>query len=471
MASALSNYATAGTGIFSFGSGAAAADVPPFDPWLYDINPEWRWDWAHLRLIRKELKRMADGDIDKLMIFMPPRHGKSEMTTVRFSSWWIERDPAQRVIIGAYSQTLANKFSRKVRKIVRSRMPLSAERTAADDWETEQGGGVRAAGVGAGVTGMGGDLIIIDDPIKNREEANSPVYREKVWNWYTDDLYTRREPGARMILIQTRWHEDDLAGRILASEDGGNWTVLTLPALAEADDALGREVGAALCPDRYNEADLLDIRTAIGSRPFTALYQQRPVEQEGDFFKRSWFELVRESPREANRVRYWDKGATVDGDYTVGVLMAEVDGQYFVEDVVRGQWTSFERNQWIKTTAIVDGNKVDVWLEQEPGSSGLDSVNEIIKLLGGYTVRADKVTGNKALRAEPFAAQAEAGNVKLVRAAWNNSIIDELASFPHGSHDDQVDAVSGAFQKVAINIINWSGYDKLGSVKIESRWS
>lgn len=423
-----------------------------FSSWLRAVTPSWRWEWAHLAHVRLQLAAVTAGDIDKLMLFLPPRHGKSEMTTIRYSAWRLEHRPGERVIIGAYNQTLANKFSRKVRRIALDRnVPIDRARTAAEEWETQSGGGLRAAGVGAGITGMGADLIIIDDPVKNREEANSLTYREKVWSWYTDDLYTRLEPGGQIILIMTRWHEDDLAGRILASEDGPNWTVVSLPALAEANDPLGREPGAALCPDRYDVTGLADIRTAIGSRAFAALYQQRPVEQEGGAFKRSWFAFADAVPDGLPAVRYWDKAASVGGDWTVGLRMAGPDdqGRYYVADVVRGQWTTHERDERIRSTAAADGPSVPQYLEQEPGSSGVDSVQYLIRLLAGFPVHAERATGDKATRAEPFAAQCEAGNVSLVRAAWNNAYIDELCMFPSGAHDDQVDASSGAFGKVA----------------------
>ena len=436
-------------------------ELDPFADWLYRYHAAgWNWQPDHLRYIRSELRRVTAGELRRLMLFLPPRHGKSEMVTVRYSAWMLEQDPTRRVIIGAYNQTLANKFSRKVRKICRPRMELSKERTAVDDWETERGGGLRAVGVGAGVTGMGGDLVIIDDPVKNREEASSPTYRSRVWEWYTDDLYTRQEPGGSIVLIMTRWHEDDLAGRILNSESGPDWTVVSFPALAMENDPLHREIGAALWPERYDVKALLDYKQVLG-RSFHALYQQEPQEQEGDFFKASWFNdnIVREVPVEAQRVRYWDKGATVDGDFTVGVLLAKENGNFYVEDVERGRWTSHERNQHILRIAQADGGDVAVHVEQEPGSSGVDSVQEIIRLLAGFNVRADRVTGNKSVRAEPLAAQAEAGNVKIKRAAWNADYIDELTVFPNGLHDDQVDASSGAFQKVAGGFYFWTTDD------------
>ena len=394
------------------------------------------------------------------MIFLPPRHGKSEMVTVRYPIWRMERNPKIRIIVGAYNQTLAEMFSRKSRAIASGRIGLSEERRIAEDWETKAGGGLRAVGVGGGITGRGGDLIIIDDPVKSRAEANSAAYREAVWNWYRDDLYTRREPGAAIILIMTRWHEDDLAGRILASEDGKDWTVINLPAIAEENDPLNRPVGAALCPDRFNEQELAGIHTVMGNS-FYALYQQRPTAQEGGMFKRQWFEIIHRAPATAlQRVRYWDKAGSEDtGDFTVGVKMSLTqDGGYTVDDVIRGQWSVFDRERIIRQTAETDGVSTQVWIEQEPGSGGKDSMLSTIRNLAGFSVHADRPSGDKATRAEPFAAQCEAGNVKLVQGDWIPAYLTELTGFPFGKNDDQVDASSGAFNKLAtqpLQVVNY----------------
>jgi predicted phage terminase large subunit-like protein len=442
------------TGRFAFGTQRTAkTTAQPFAAFLRRISPDWQWDTPHLAHICNKLEQVTSGDIMRLMLFLPPRHGKSEMTTVRYAASELNRNPGQRVIIGSYNQTLANKFSRKTRRIGEQiGLPIDRARTAVDDWETTQGGGVRAAGVGAGVTGMGGDLIIIDDPIKNREEANSITYRDRVWTWYTDDLYTRLEPGGKIIVILTRWHEDDLAGRILASEDGPNWHVVEFPAIAEGDDALGRSEGQALWPERYPLEELNKIKTAIGSRAFAALYQQRPVEQEGGMFKRSHFKFVdaNDVPPLPRITRYWDTGATADGgDPTTGVKMgASSDGRYYITDVRRGQWSTNERDGVMLQTAKQDGTAVPIWAEIEPGSSGKDRGAYHARMFAGFTFRGDRPTGNKQVRAEPFAAQVEAGNVYIVRAAWNNNYIDELCMFPNGAHDDQVDASSGAFAKI-----------------------
>ena len=435
---------------FDFSRRSEAAREYAFEQWLPAVSPTWTWDWAYLRYIQAQLARVTRREVDRLMLFVPPRHGKSEMTTVRYPIWRLEREPETRVIVGAYNQTLANKFSRKSRRIARERLNLSAERTAVEDWETAEGGGLRAVGVGGGITGQGGGLIIIDDPVKNREEAESQTYRDRVWDWYTDDLYTRLEPGGQMILIMTRWHEDDLAGRILASEDAPQWTVVSLPALAEEHDPLGRMPGEALCPERYDATALAKIQRVLG-RSFHALYQQRPTAREGNFFKRHWFPVVEAAPARAERVRWWDRAATeAGGDWTAGVRIARApDGVYYVEDVVRGQWSGGERDRVIRVTAEADGVNVRQWSEQEPGSSGKDAALAFVRLLAGFSAHAEPSTGSKEVRADPLAAQAEAGNVRLVRAAWNPAFLNELCEFPMGKHDDPVDAASGAFNKLA----------------------
>lgn len=445
-----------------------------FTYWCKENTPHFTWDWPHLLLIDSYLHKVTAGDIDKIMFFTPPRHGKSEKVTVRYPAWRLERDPTLRVIVGAYSQTLANKFSRKTRKIVAQNMPLSDSRTAVDDWETyvdpsspHDPGGLRAVGVGGGITGQGGNLIVVDDPVKSREEANSEVYREKVYDWYTDDLYTRLEPGGAIIIIMTRWHEDDLAGRILTSEDGSNWTVVRLPALAESQfdrdvyfekvnreagqgDLLSRKVGQALCPQRFDEDKLYEIKTVLGPIGFEALYQQNPTLAEGEIFKVGMLEIVPDIPANCKIVRYWDKAGTKDGGaYTCGTKIAIApDRTVYVCDVVRGQWGSGERENIIKQTAEIDGRGVVVYVEQEPGSGGKESAENTVKNLMGFAAYADKVTGGKETRAEPFAAQVEIGNVRLVKGAWNKPYIEELRSFPNGKYKDQADSSSGGFNKL-----------------------
>ena len=425
-----------------------------FGSWLSVVSPAWPWHYPHLEYIREHLKAVTSGSSKRLMIFLPPRHYKSEMVTVRYSAWRLECDPSMRVIIGAYNQLLADKFSRKARRIVGSRIPLAKDRQAVQDWETQEGGGLRAVGVGSGITGQGGDLVIIDDPVKSREEAQSEVHREKVWDWYTDDIYTRLEQDSAVILIMTRWHEDDLAGRILASEQAPDWTVISLPAEAEEGDPLGREIGDALCPEKFDKAALADRRAVLGNS-YYALYQQRPQPKEGEMFKAHWFRTVRAYPVGTEWVRYWDNAGTQGGGaYSCGVLMGRTpERRYIVADVVRGQWSPHERESMKKLTAAQDRatyGTVRIWNEQEPGSAGKESAQATIKNLEGYIVHAETATGDKVTRAEPFAAQCEAGNVDLLEGPWNGAYIREMTSFPNGKYKDQVDGSSGGFNKLSL---------------------
>jgi predicted phage terminase large subunit-like protein len=257
-----------------------------------------------------------------------------------------------------------------------------------------------------------------------------------------------------LVSHNTRWHEADLAGRILASEEGPSWTVISLPAEAEENDPLGRAVGEALCPARYNEEALARIKRTLGTYNYSALYQQRPMPAEGGMFQRDWLPIIPAAPAEFDAiVRYWDKGATAGGgDYTAGALFGKVGNRYFVLDVVRGRWSTDQRETVIKQTAMTDQEQYKnavVWLEEEGGSGGKDSSRATVQNLAGFTVKTERPTGAKPVRAEPFAAQAEAGNVSLVEGRWNAPYINELTSFPFGAHDDQVDASSGAFNKVA----------------------
>ena len=423
----------------------------PFGEWLREVTPAWSWDWAHLVYTREALHKVTTGEIMRLMICEPPRHGKSEMVTVRYPVWRLERDSTFRVILGAYNQTMANRFSRLARRIARERLDLSEERTATDDWETIRGGGVRAVGVGGGITGRGGDLIVIDDPVKSREEANSLAYRDRVWDWWTDDIYTRLEPGGAVILIMTRWHEDDLAGRILAGPDGASWVQLILPAEAEENDPLGRQIGEALCPERYDRAALEEIHSVLGSWSYAALYQQRPMPIEGALAKRPWFEVVAKAPEQGVCVRAWDLAATErklaseDPDYVVGTLLRRHNGHYYVCDVVRDRLGPGAVEELITTVARQDGRRVWVYVPQDPGAAGKLAAGALVRALAGYVVKSAPVTGDKVTRAMPFLAQAEQGNVSVVRAGWTSQWLDELCSFPMGAHDDQVDSVADAF--------------------------
>ena len=248
----------------------------------------------HHRLICEKLEAVERGQCKRLMIFTPPRHGKSELVSRRFPPFCLGRNPDREIISASYGAELALDFGRDVRNIVGSRefpvlfsgVGLAADSAAKNRWHTNHGGGYVAAGVGTAITGRGADILNIDDPVKDRAEAESETIRESIWAWYRSTAYTRLMPGAAIILTMTRWHEDDLAGRLLeqAKADGDQWEVLNLPALAEGNDPLGRDVGAALWPQRYNETTLHQIRSVLEPREWGALYEQNPRPSGSSYF-------------------------------------------------------------------------------------------------------------------------------------------------------------------------------------------
>lgn len=220
-----------------------------------------------------------------LMVMMPPRHGKSETTSYYTPAWVIENNHHARVILASYEADFAASWGRKVRNLLENNkhelsVRIAGDSSAAERWHTTEGGGMFTAGVGGPITGKGGDVLILDDPIKNAEQAYSATYRDKVWDWWGSTFLTRREPGASVIMVLTRWHDDDIAGRVL-KENGDDWDVLRFPAIAEGADELGRQAGDALWPGRYNAERLASMRRQVGNYVWGALYQQTPPNLEG----------------------------------------------------------------------------------------------------------------------------------------------------------------------------------------------
>jgi predicted phage terminase large subunit-like protein len=427
------------------------------------VNPRYQW-YRHCEVLADALEKVVRGECLRLMVFMPPRHGKSELISRLFSAYYLYCHPDRWVGVNSYAADLAYTFSRSARdNYTRVGGALRGDAAAVKHWQTPQGGGLWAAGVGGPITGKGFHLGIIDDPLKNAEEAQSEIIRRKQQDWYHSTFYTRQEPDAAIVIVQTRWHEDDLSGGILAAEEDGaeGWVVINLPAIAEDSPTVfppscsvvddWREVGAPLCPERYPLERLNKIAARIGDYFFSALFQQRPRPKSGNQFKREWFEIVPAAPRVATRVRYWDKAGADEGkgDWTVGTLMARTpSGTFIVEDVVRFQKIASARNAVILQTAQMDGQDVAIYVEQPPGLAK-ESTDAVVKMLAGYAVYADPVTRDKVERAEPFQAQAQAGNGQVIKADWNKAWFDELEAFPHGKYDDQVDSGSGAFNKLA----------------------
>ncbi|WP_315768388.1 MULTISPECIES: phage terminase large subunit [unclassified Bradyrhizobium] len=443
--------------------------------------PKYYADPFHYK-VAEALERVERGECKRLMIFAPPRHGKSELSTRRFPAWFMARNPSKNIISASYNGDFATGFGRNVRDIIKGKeferlfphIKIRPDIRAADEWQlTDESGGGQyyAVGVGTGTTGKGAHLFLIDDPIKDRKEVKSATFRDDQWDWYRDVVYTRLEEDAPIILTLTRWHYDDIAGRIIeAMEDGKGlpWEILYLPALpwvkktpdgqlilnedgTVPGDALGRKPNEPLAPNRFSYAALQDRLDVLGERSFSALYQQQPMSDDGGMFRADWFApvAVAELPPRRAKVRAWDLAASSDGDYTVGVLMSkDSNGVFYIEHVIRFRGSPLEVEKKIQETAKNDGRSVQIFLPQDPGQAGKSQVQGFIRRLAGYIVKTARPTGSKEVRAAAFAAQAEAGNVKMVPGSWNTVFTDELETFPLGTYDDQVDAAADAFNSL-----------------------
>ncbi len=423
-----------------------------FQRWLKATTSGLKWNWRHQRLLYEKLHLITTGKCRRLMIFMPPRHAKSETVTIRYLAWRLECDPTLNIILGSYNQKLANRFSRRIRRIVEERVTLAKDHKAVDEWETTAGGGVRAVGVGAGITGFGGSLIVIDDPVKNRAEAESLTRRDNAWEWFNDDILTRLEPRSAVIVIQTRWHEDDLSGRIIErlKKDGEAWEIVSLPALAEADDQLGRAEGEALWPQRFDEKYLDDMRRQLGTYSFSALYQQKPVPKDGGTFKRRWFDgkIIDRAPAGLRWCRGYDLAVSTktSADYTASFRCAQDRaGTLYIADGFRQRIEFPEQRKYIVERIKTE---TDTSHGIEAALHGLAFVQELRRdrQLVNRAFQAVKVDNDKFTRALGWANRAEEGKVYLVRGAWIDEFLDEVCVFPGGAHDDQVDAVSLAVQ-------------------------
>lgn len=436
------------------------------------VFPKFNPNQPYLLKLIDNLQAVADDEITRLMVFMPPRHGKSETISRMFSAYYLYRHPDRWVGLNSYAAELAYTLSRNARdNYIRVGGAMKGDAAAVKHWETGKGGGMWAAGVGGPITGKGFHLGIIDDPVKNAEEAQSDIIQRKHWDWYTSTFYTRAEPGNAIIIIQTRWNENDLSGQIIDDEtnEPENWHILHFEAIKEDEpteypstctvEEDTREIGAALNPDRYTIDKLEKLSRRLGVYFWGALFQQRPKPREGGMFKREYFEIVPAVPTGAEFVRYWDKGATKGGgDHTAGVLMAKHEGRYYIVDYVTGQWEAPEREKVMRQTAIIDKeryNNVRIAHEQEPGGGGKDSALHTSRhTFDGFSASIDKVTTNKEARAEPLATQASVNNVKMVSASWNKTLIDMFCRFPAKPRDG-VDAASGAFNQMINDFWAW----------------
>lgn len=439
--------------------------------------PTFEEGWFN-RIIAQELQQfyydVIAGKQPRLIIQAPPRSGKSELFSRRFPAWAFGQNPDLQVIATSYSTDLSSRMNRDVQRIIDSEeyqevfpnTSLNSTNVATVSGKALRNseifeivghkGAYRSAGVGAGITGMGADIGIIDDPVKDAKEANSQTIRDSVWDWYTTTFYTRLSPKSGILVGMTRWHEDDLAGRLLAemANDGDQWRVVSFPAIAESDEEFRKE-GDALHPERYDIERLTKIKKAVGSQAWNALYQQRPSSKGGDVIKRAWFNRYSQLPILQRVIIAGDTAQKIKqhNDYSVFIVagVAQNGGMYII-DLIRGKWEApdLERKLediWNKYRA---SHRVQaVYIEDKASGTGLiQSIHRKKNIpIKGVQVDADKYT--RVLGIQGFI---ESGYVYLPdNADWVEDFLSECEKFTatdSHKHDDQVDTLVHAITEL-----------------------
>jgi predicted phage terminase large subunit-like protein len=423
----------------------------------------------HHRLLIDRLEAVARGDCRRLAIFMPPGSAKSTYTSMLFPPWLMAQDPAAMILAASHTSELAERWGRRVRNLIADNgltlgITLSDDSQAANRWALarEFGGEYYAAGVGVGIAGFRARYGLIDDPIRSRQDADSLLVRDRIWDWYLNDFYPRLVPGNRIVLIQTRWHEDDLAGRVLNHEQ---FEVINLPALAKPDDLLGRAVDEPLwCDDDYGYGEqLVTLRDTTPPRVWSALYQQAPAPDEGDFFKEDWLKPRDIVPHHSSLRVYGgsDYAVTADGgDYTVHVVIGidHLNNMYLL-DVWRRQASS---DVWVEGFLdLVQKYRPLEWAEEQGQIKAgvgpfLDKRMRQRRTYVNRTqfpTRADKATRARSIQGR----MALDGLYYPKHANWVSDFLAEILTFPAGKHDDQCDALGLAGQLLDKMVIGVAG--------------
>ena len=443
-------------------------------PLIMRFNESYEPGWVHKDICEKLewfSAAVAAKQSPRLMIFMPPRHGKSEIGSRSFPAWHLGRYPHHEFIGCSYGSDLANGFSRKVRDVVKDpafqavfpNCVVNKDSQSVEAWLTTKGGGYAAAGVGGPITGRGAHVLVIDDPIKNRDAAESATNREAIWDWYTSTAYTRLAPGGGVLLILTRWHDDDLAGRLLkkmAEGEGDEWVVVEYPAQAVQDE-LFRKAGDPLHAERYDNEALERIKRAVGPRDWQALYQQNPTPEDGDYFNKDMFQWYgpQDIPpySEMNFYTAWDFaiGEKEQNDYSVGITVGvDKHDRTFVVDVQRGHWGTME---------LVD-KVLEVYKTWRPAITGLERghIEMTLRPFIDKRIREERLTSfyieelnpgkrDKVARARSIQGRMQQGLV-FFRKNCNATaaLVAEMMRFPNGIHDDCVDGMAWIGQMLSL---------------------
>jgi predicted phage terminase large subunit-like protein len=445
----------------------------------------------HHRMLCEALQDVAEGRLKRLMVLMPPGSAKSTYATVRFPAWYLGRNRKHGVITASYNDDLAGSFGRKVRNLVGSDkyagvfdLGLSADSRGRGEWETADGGFYFAVGVGGGVTGRRADLIVADDLIRGVQDADSETVRNKTWEWWSADLRTRGKPGYALVLINTRWHEDDVSGRILpedyagesgwiTSRDGERWMVICLPAQAGENDALGRKPGEWLWPEWFTEDHWSLTRKVTPTRQWFSLYQQTPTAEDGDYFRREWFRRYDTAPSGLVAYLSCDFAITEGGgDYTeIAVWGVDTQRRIFALDWWHGQTNALDWSEQIirlcklhKPAALIgEGDNIR--------KAVLPFLRRMMQDTGVYVMVEELPAGgaDKAAKARNFQAIQQNGLVYWPKVEWAERVISQCVKFPAGKHDDAVDTC-GVFGRY-IDKVWQAPMPKAPPTNLETAWN
>jgi predicted phage terminase large subunit-like protein len=433
-----------------------------FEGWLPKTSPQFNWTWPHIVAMTKRLQPITSGKQQHLMFWLPPQHGKSLCVSKHFPAYLIEKNPSKRIILGAYNSRYASTFSRATKRLlINNGFNQFGKLQQAIEWETSQEGFFKSFGMQSGITGTAADLVLIDDPIKGFEDL-SEVKLDKVWDTFEHDIETREQPNTSYIVIQTRWHMDDLSGRLLARdgriEDGGKWNVLCLPALALENDPLGRKIGEPLCPERQSLERLLE-RQRKSPMMFQALYQQSPTMEGGNIIKTDWFKY-HNFPKKYDKYDY--RILSVDGawetkkenDYSVCVTWGIIGNNYYLVDMWRDKVHYPEFKAIIHS---INGKYKPLTTIVEDAASGKAFIHE---MSSSMTVHPFKPEGDKVARVHAISDIIASGRVFLPAGSpeenpeeysWLYDFLHEVSSFPKGKHDDIIDVLSQFLRYMATN--------------------
>jgi predicted phage terminase large subunit-like protein len=420
-------------------------------PWL---PYAWSVDLA------KHIQQVVLKPDGRLIVNAPPRHGKSMTTSHWLPTWYLDTWPKRRVGLASYGGDFANEWGKVVRdEFVMNDSTWTKLRTdskAMGSWMTVEDGGMKCAGVGGPLTGRGFNLVIIDDPHKNWEEAMSAQARERVIEWFNATLYTRLEPGASIVLIQTRWHENDLTGYLL-DRHADDWQLIRYPALAEDEhDILNRELGEALCPERYSKKRLEEIEQTLGSYIFAGLYQQRPAPLLGGMIKKQWFNYYDFLPEDLDEwIQTWDLTFKATGtSYVVGQVWARKDSRYYLIDCIRAKMGFHDQVKAILNLSARYPQAQTKVIEDAADAQAVKST-----LHGDIPgIVLSPALGSKEARLAAVLGVIESGNVFLPRRVkWLDDFVNEAVTFPNALNDDQVDAMTLALNRFVKHSIdtNW----------------